>query len=42
MDTLVKAIPEHLLTLNWFELEEARALSILDDLTVELKELKGK
>ena len=42
MDTLIKAIPEHLLALNWFELEETRALSILENLKVELKELKGK
>lgn len=42
MDTLIKAVPEHLLSLNWFELEEARALSIFEELKVELKGLKKK
>lgn len=42
MDTLIKAVPEHLLSLNWFELEEARALSIFEELKVELKSLKKK
>lgn len=41
-ETLTRAVPEHLLALNWFELEEARALAILSELESELKELKGK
>lgn len=42
MDTLTKAIPEHLLSLSWFDLEEERALSVLSDLESELKGIHKK
>lgn len=42
METLTKAIPEHLLSLSWFDLEEERALSVHADLKAELKGIHKK
>lgn len=42
MSALVKAVPEHLLNLNWFELEEARALSVYEELSRSLSDIKNK
>ncbi|HNM48654.1 MAG TPA: CHAD domain-containing protein [Candidatus Obscuribacter sp.] len=42
MSTLVKAVPEHLLNLNWFELEEARALSVYEELSGSLGGINHK
>lgn len=42
MNTQVKAAPEHLLMLNWFELEETRALSVLEEMQAALKLIDEK